>query len=327
MKIRFLPVGLDQLKRLSENPASNPSSDSSALAQVGSRVFPVVLGTLVTNMNTRTLALAAFILGGLAAVAGCGSDSTSPAEGSGGSDTATGGGAVTPAGTGGSSVAATGGTSTAAGGTSTAATGGTPGSGGTSASTGGTTTATGGTTTTTATGILIDDICRLACTDASTDADAAGVTDGWGFEAGQSCVVPGGVADTGVACDDPVEPTGPENPSTPGSGTLVGTTCTLVCMDASTDADASGVTDGWGWERGQSCVVSGSAADTATPCELTLPTSTPGGTVLVGTTCTPVCMDDSTDADEAGVTDGWGYENEASCVVPGGPADTGTPCP
>ena len=40
--------------------------------------------------------------------------------------------------------------------------------------------------------------------------------DGWGFEAGQSCVVPGGLADTGESCSDPVLAEGPADPSAPG---------------------------------------------------------------------------------------------------------------
>ena len=178
---------------------------------------------------------------------------------------------------------------------------------------------------------MVDDVCTPLCADASTDPDETGATDGWGFENGASCVVPGGAADTGVACDNPEVPTGPETPSTPGGGVLVGGECRLVCMDDSTDADAEGVTDGWGFEQGVSCVVSGSAADTGEACEYVPPEptenpSTPGGTVDIDGTCYPVCMDDSTDADETGATDGWGWENEESCIVPGGVADTGVPC-
>lgn len=183
-----------------------------------------------------------------------------------------------------------------------------------------------------ASGIVVDGTCKLSCTDDSTDADEGGVTDGWGFEAGQSCVVPGGAADSGEACDDPVLATGPDTPSVPGTGVLINGSCTLVCSDASTDADAAGATDGWGYERGVSCVVSGGTSDpgaeaeacTEIPPEPT--TSTPGGMVLVGDTCFPVCMDDSTDADAEGVIDGWGYEDEATCVVAGGAQDTGMPC-
>jgi hypothetical protein len=44
-------------------------------------------------------------------------------------------------------------------------------------------------------------------------------------------------------------------------------------------------------------------------------------------TCFVVCEDGSTDPDETtGETDGYGYESEETCVVPGGVADTGVPC-
>jgi len=57
-------------------------------------------------------------------------------------------------------------------------------------------------------------------------------------------------------------PTTPEQPTTPalppgllfGNGRLVGGACTFVCSNASTDPDAQGQTDGWGFERGRSCL-------------------------------------------------------------------------
>ena len=79
-----------------------------------------------------------------------------------------------------------------------------------------------------------------------------------------------------------------------------------------------------------SCVVSGSAAEPGIDLVCTdVPgsaASTPGRMVDVGGTCHPVCMDGRTDPDDSGMTDGWGCENEASCVVSGGVADTGMPC-
>jgi len=181
-------------------------------------------------------------------------------------------------------------------------------------------------------GVVVDGTCKLRCADDSTDADTAGVSDGWGFEAGQSCVVPGGMADTGEGCSDPVLAEGPESASTPGTGVLINGMCTLVCADASTDADSNGATDGWGYERGVSCVVSGGTSDPGAEAEACteIPpepgASTPGGSVQVGDTCFAVCLDDSTDADAAGISDGWGYEDDVTCVVPGGAQDTGMPC-
>gem|GEM_PF-840140 len=49
----------------------------------------------------------------------------------------------------------------------------------------------------------------------------------------------------------------------------------------------------------------------------TLPTGVDigNGRVVEGT-CTPVCVDGSTDPDAQGVNDGWGYERDRSCLVP-----------
>ena len=91
--------------------------------------------------------------------------------------------------------------------------------------------ATGSTGSAESAGVVVDGTCKLLCADASTDADASGATDGWGFEAGQSCVVPGGMADTGEGCSEPVLATGPDSASTPGTGVLINGTCTLVCAD------------------------------------------------------------------------------------------------
>jgi len=57
------------------------------------------------------------------------------------------------------------------------------------------------------------------------------------------------------------------------------------------------------------------------------PPAGPGDGRLVGTECTPVCLDASTDPDQAGNTDGWGYELDQSCLVPGSELElVGEPC-
>lgn len=203
----------------------------------------------------------------------------------------------------------------------------------TAATSGGSTSTTGASTTggSASAGVLIEGECRPLCMDDSTDADANGVTDGWGFEMGTSCVVPGGAADNGETCDDPKYNEPPADPSTPGSGVLINDDCTRVCNDDSTDDDGSG-TDGWGWEYNASCVVPGGVVDpgadqACTDFEMPM-ASEPGGTVDVDGTCYAVCLDDSTDDDGMGNLDGWGYDEAAmeSCIVPGGMADTGMPC-
>lgn len=54
-----------------------------------------------------------------------------------------------------------------------------------------------------------------------------------------------------------------------GNGRVVGTACTLVCADASTDPDGQGISDGWGYELDQSCLVPGSELELAgEPCDI-----------------------------------------------------------
>lgn len=70
--------------------------------------------------------------------------------------------------------------------------------------------------------------------------------------------------DLGLAPSDPEAPT-PELPAGIefGNGRIVDGSCTLVCADASTDPDAAGVTDGWGYESGRSCLTPASQLATA----------------------------------------------------------------
>ncbi|HTV21571.1 MAG TPA: cellulase family glycosylhydrolase [Polyangiaceae bacterium] len=68
-------------------------------------------------------------------------------------------------------------------------------------------------------------------------------------------------------------PEQPEAPAVPGllfgNGRVIGDDCTLVCVDASTDPDAQGLTDGWGFERGRSCLTPESAlALESDPCDI-----------------------------------------------------------
>ncbi|HKO91273.1 MAG TPA: cellulase family glycosylhydrolase [Polyangiaceae bacterium] len=60
------------------------------------------------------------------------------------------------------------------------------------------------------------------------------------------------------------------------TGVAIGGACRPLCIDGSTDADAMGQVDGWGWENEQSCVVTGSAvAAGGTPCDLAPPAALP----------------------------------------------------
>jgi len=71
---------------------------------------------------------------------------------------------------------------------------------------------------------------------------------------------------TGESSPDPIaQPPSPEL----GNGRIVGTECTPVCADASTDPDARGITDGWGYELDQSCLVPGSQLEIGNqPCDI-----------------------------------------------------------
>lgn len=94
---------------------------------------------------------------------------------------------------------------------------------------------------------------------------------------------PGGTGETGAGGED-VDPELGLDPSSPapdgaeppapdglsgGNGRLVGGECTLVCADGSTDPDAQGATDGWGFERNRSCLVPGSPLEAmSAPCDI-----------------------------------------------------------
>jgi hypothetical protein len=73
----------------------------------------------------------------------------------------------------------------------------------------------------------------------------------------------------------------------PNNGRIVGGSCTLVCTSDATDADAQGVTDGWGYESSRSCITPASdLALSSALCSIpellpvpALPPAIPTGTV------------------------------------------------
>lgn len=69
-----------------------------------------------------------------------------------------------------------------------------------------------------------------------------------------------------------------------------------VCKYTISDSDG----DGWGWEKGQSCVVT----DDSSP-------ESPDIVLLPRNPAFPLCTNSATDADD----DGWGWENNATCQV------------
>jgi mannan endo-1,4-beta-mannosidase len=86
---------------------------------------------------------------------------------------------------------------------------------------------------------------------------------------------------TDVAPEVPVEEVDVNN------GRIVGGNCTLVCSNGSTDPDAQGLTDGWGYESSRSCITPESELALASPlCSIAellpvpaLPPEVPAGNV------------------------------------------------
>lgn len=67
--------------------------------------------------------------------------------------------------------------------------------------------------------------------------------------------------------------------------------------------------------------------DPALPAEPMAPEVPLDNGRIVDGTCTLVCADASTDPDDRGATDGWGFESDQSCLVPGSDLELGgEPC-
>jgi len=197
-----------------------------------------------------------------------------------------------------------------------------PGSGGTPAA-GGTTggVGTGGSTPTAGSGV----VAGSAGIGSGTGGDTAVGGSGGLATGGTSSGAAAGAGGTGTAGDGMV--------GTSGDGLNVGGKCFPVCgfPDITDPEPTTGVTDGYGWEGLQACVVAGSAAAmTATPCPAPVypdPPAPGDGVQVSDGSCNPLCASSITDPDADGVSDGWGYENQHSCVVAGTAAALGgLPC-
>ena len=129
---------------------------------------------------------------------------------------------------------------------------------------------------------------RPVCTLATSDPD----NDGWGWEFGQSCVT----INPAIA-----------NPTI--AATPTATTGTPTCSSADLDDN----NDGWGWENNASCVVSANANNVASASAATTTT-----TNSISNDGPPECIAASSDHDN----DGWGWENNASCVVTSSSSNT-----
>jgi len=121
------------------------------------------------------------------------------------------------------------------------------------------------------------------------------------------------------------------NPNTPPpmpvAGVVQGVACTPVCL-------TSGATEmDYGFENGVSCVVKGTyTASISTPCIVGMPlppkghpAGSPG--VIAGNACVALCGAEVLDSKDANPSDGYGYEFDSSCIIPGGKvAMTSLPC-
>ncbi|MES1165329.1 MAG: cellulase family glycosylhydrolase [Verrucomicrobiota bacterium] len=152
--------------------------------------------------------------------------------------------------------------------------------------------------------------------------------DDWSFEDGQSCVIPTTVTGKNQTCT-----TGEPLPPPPSvSGVVVVdvgmTRCAPLCTITTNPAnDPDG--DGWSYENGNSCVIPATITASNQPCmtgkPLPAPEARPGLRIDTngdGTAeCVPACKV-ATKPSSATAPD-WGYENNASCVLPASPTATG----
>jgi len=162
-------------------------------------------------------------------------------------------------------------------------------------------------------GFIIDGTCIAACAAATTDADG----DGCGFDTRDCVLTSAPIAMGATACEyNGAAPT-------PGEGFLMGCRCVRPC----TGADTSDPTDdGWGWEFGATCVVSGGPAVTG-KLACVPPAMATGDGYLIKTTvegtgeeiekCVPACER----PDWVDDPDGWGYEHRETCIVAGSVAE------
>jgi hypothetical protein len=158
-------------------------------------------------------------------------------------------------------------------------------------------------------GYQIGTMCFAACASDATDVDAAGVKDGYGYEAGRSCVVVGSMPTLAAGrCEPPAVVPPADIP--PGDGYYVGGACVTRCQSAATDPDpTTGALDGWGYESGASCLVAGSAPTLGVATCVPAAAATGDG-YLVSGLCVPKCGHP-----ELADAQGYGYEAQQTCVV------------
>jgi hypothetical protein len=166
-------------------------------------------------------------------------------------------------------------------------------------------------------GYQVGTTCFPACANATTDPDDAGVSDGYGYEGGRSCVVPGSAPTMGAARCEPPPVMMPDSGIPPGDGFYIGGMCFPRCASDASDPDAMGVRDGYGYEQGRSCVVVGSAPSMGVPTCVP-PGATTGDGWLVDMRCVPACTHPEWVED----AQGYGFEAQQTCIVTGSMAAT-----
>jgi hypothetical protein len=170
-----------------------------------------------------------------------------------------------------------------------------------------------------AVGLVIGGMCFPVCAfPLITDPNDSG----YGFEHQQSCVDPRSAQ---AATARPCSPPAPPNAPPPGDGFFDGTQCFPPCTSSITAVAADGGPSDYGFERGQTCVLPGTASALGDlPCVPNVMVYPPSNGVDLGTGCTPLCVDPVVSAPDGGA---YGFENNMTCVVSASvPALQGIPC-
>ncbi len=135
------------------------------------------------------------------------------------------------------------------------------------------------------------------CASAASDED----NDGWGWENNRSCVVGGtaSVESTSTTNNATNDTTSNDNSGVP------------VCNSLAADVDG----DGWGYENGQSCIVTNATSNNTTTTTGITPGAAPppvsAANAGFNSLGQPICL---TDASDDG-NNGFGYEDNRTCVV------------
>lgn len=175
--------------------------------------------------------------------------------------------------------------------------------------------------------------CVPLCT-ANIDPSLDPEGDDWASENGGSCVIPGTITGANQSCTVGAQLPPPD--AFPGVVVVddTGTRCAPLCVvTTSVAADPDGNGDDWSYENNSSCVIPSSITgrgnqECTTGAPLPPPRQVPGVVVVDQNVprCAPLCLIVTSLADDPDA-DGWFYENNLSCVVPGTPtAIANQPC-